>query len=320
MSVKDIKERHEADLRKIKGVIGVGYNGSIIVYVEKATPQTVSFIPKNIEGQNVKIIETGSIKLLSFPVVSAIYGSRVDRVRPPVGGISISHQLGTAGTLESAVKDKSTGKNLGLSCNHVIGMQWGEMSEGKQGDAVLQPGVYDGGTNEDKIGELQKWVRVENDKNNSIDAAVFEDGSIGDIIDVGKPSNAIDAMVGMKVKKSGRSSGLTFGKIIDVNASVDVDGWGTAPFVDQIVVSPAFALPGDSGSWVGDENDRTVGMVFAGSTEVTVVNKAKNIEELLGIEFASVLPYIPLWKAIAPIPIIGIVGTTFAKLSKGGRR
>jgi len=304
-----VKEKHEKDLLAIKGIVGIGFNGSIIVYVEKLTPQIASFIPRTLDGVAVHIKETGKIKLLSFPVVDSIYGSRVDRVRPLTGGISVGNYKTTAGTLTCGAKNKVDGKLYGLSSNHVVALQWGEMTDGQEGDAILQPGVIDGGVMEDKIGELVFWKAVESSVPNLVDVGLFSVDIIKDIIDVGKPSNTIDAKVGQKVKKSGRTTGLTFGNIIDTHATVKVEGWGEVTFADQIVVSPSFSAPGDSGSWVGDENDNTVGIVFAGSPEVTIVNKAKTIEELLQVEFAPSIEFIPVWKVIAiPAVVLGGVG------------
>lgn len=316
--VQKIKEKYAKDLLSIKGITGVGVNGSILVYVEKLTPQVAAFIPRTLEGVPVRIIETGKVKLLSFPIVAATYGERVERVRPPIGGISCGHPEATAGTLTSRVRDKVTKKLKGSSCNHVIALDWGDARIGKKGDAVLQPGVYDGGTEPaDKIGELDKWIRVELGRENLIDCALFSCSDIGGIDEVGMPSNVVSPKVGMNVKKSGRTTGLTYSKVIDVNASMKVEGWGEALFTDQIVVKPSFSAPGDSGSWVGDDNDRSVGIVFAGSPEITIVNKAANIESLLGVEFAPSLGYIPFWQALIPIPAT-VIGIGLTKL--GGKK
>lgn len=314
-----IKEKYEEGLLEILGVTAVDYNGSIIVFVEKAEPKVVSFIPKTLEGVPVKIVQTGRIKPLSFPMVSATYGSRTDRIRPPIGGISVGHPKTTAGTLTCAVRDKRTGRMAEITNNHVGALQWGTMDIGKKGDPILQPGIYDGGNEStDIIGYLERWVKVELGKKNLIDGCVFNRGEgAGEIKEVGRPSNTIEAYTGMKLKKSGRSSGLTFTEALGTHSSVKVEGWGEALFVDQIICKPAFSVPGDSGSWVGNENNNTVGIVFAGSPEVTVVNKAINLEELLGIEFAPDIGYLPL-SILAPVPAT-ILGA-FLTSRMGGER
>jgi len=56
---KKVKEKYETQILKIKGVVGVGCNHSIIVYVEKLTPQLAQFLPKTLEGTPVKVVEVG---------------------------------------------------------------------------------------------------------------------------------------------------------------------------------------------------------------------------------------------------------------------
>lgn len=294
----------------LKGVTGVGYNGSINVYVERRDPKVIAFIPKTYKGVPVHIVETGKIKILSFPIVDATYGSRTDRIRPPLGGISIGHPKATAGTNTCAVIDKKNGKLAWHTNNHVGALVWGTEDIGRRGDNVLQPGVYDGGKDpEDSIGKLERWKRVSLDEPNEVDSCIYRGEAVRRIAEVGKYTGAIEPKVGMKVKKSGRTSGLTFSRFIDLEATLKVEGWGEAIFTNQMIAKPAFSLPGDSGSWVGNENDETVGVVFAGSPEVTIVNKAIVIEEALDIQFAPELGYleIPIM-LLAPIPatILGV--------------
>ncbi len=87
----------------------------------------------------------------------------------------------------------------------------------------------------------------------------------------------------MKVKKYGRTTSLTTGRVTAINATVDV-GYGPgliARFVDQIIIEPgSFSAGGDSGSLIVVEgkgkdkgNDRIpVGLLFAGSSFVTIAN------------------------------------------------
>jgi hypothetical protein len=314
--VQAIKEKHERELLDIKGVVGVGFNGSINVYVEKKDPMVVAFIPKTLEGVPVTVIETGKVKILSFPVASAVYGVRTSRIRPPLGGVSIGHPEATAGTLTCAVIDVKNNRLAGHSNNHVGALVWGTKDIGRKGDDILQPGIYDGGVDpDDTIGHLERWEKVSLDKPNVIDSCIFDCGEIPKIADVGKHTRTVEPKIGMNVKKSGRTSGLTFSKFTDLNATLKVEGWGDAVFTNQVVARPAFSLPGDSGSWVGNENDETVGVVFAGSPEITIVNKAVEIERILNIEFAPELGYLSLpmtLAVLAPVPatILGAWLTT----------
>ena len=169
-------------------------------------------------------------------------------------------------------------------------MDWGQLHEGKVGDPVLQPGPYDGGKVEtDEIGKLFKYIPVEEGKDNVIDAAVFESEKLRrEVLDIGKPSFSVEPRVGMGVVKSGRTSGINYGKITDVSATIEVDGgegWGSCIFRNQIIMEPGLLLPGDSGSWIGDiDNFNTLGLGFAGSDTLAVANKALAVENLLDVE------------------------------------
>ncbi|MBA7468133.1 hypothetical protein ES707_03374 [subsurface metagenome] len=288
-----LKQKYESNLLRIKGVTGVDLNSSIIVYVEKFTPQLAQFLPRTLEGVPVKVIETGPIGLLSFPIVSAIYASRTERVRPAPGGISIGHPDISAGTLGCRARDRATRKISGLSNNHVLYGEWGANPGGSRGDPIYQPGPADGGGSGDEIGTLERWVPVKLEEPNLVDAAIFySDELTENILEVGKPSQTLEELYpGMLLKKSGARSGLTFSKVLGVNATLKVEGWGEAIFHDQIVAMPALAIPGDSGSWVGGDNDGTVGLVYAGSTAITAICKATNIEKLLNIEIIPPTSY-----------------------------
>ena len=302
MSSIEVKKKYEDMLLKQSGVVGVGINGSIIIYVEKKTPQLLRMLPQTLDGVPVKIVEVGRITLQAIPVASAVFSDRIARRRPVVAGISIGHPEVTAGTLGCFVE--RGGELFGLSCNHVVALRWGELNIGEKGDDILQPGPADGGTQADKIGELEDWVDVKDGA--TIDAGIFHLTTDFKkyIEDVGVQSHSVEPYVGMIVKKSGRSTGLTYGRIMDVNATITVSAWGDVRFTDCIITAPPISVPGDSGSWVGDPNDRSVALVFAGSDKVSVLCKAINIEKELGVRFAGYLPY------LSPIPPVafGLTG------------
>jgi hypothetical protein len=93
------------------------------------------------------------------------------------------------------------------------------------------------------------------------------------------------AYVGQAVQKYGRTTGLTTGYVDAINATVNVQySRGIALFVKQIIIKPGgFSAGGDSGSLVvvnGGEHDRkAVGLLFAGSSTITVANP---IDAVLG--------------------------------------
>lgn len=284
-----VKEKYEEQLLNIEGVTGVGANSSIIIYVEKLTPKLAAFLPKRLDEIPVKVIETGKIIPLPIskpiPLAEATYQARTGRFRPAPGGVSVGHPQISAGTLSCRAYDRRSGEVLGLSNNHVIAIDWGTEHIGKRGDPTLQPGPYDGGKEpQDSIGELERWIPVV-EKNNLVDAAIFRSDLLSkEVYEAGVPSMPFEAKPNTKVLKSGRTSGITYGKVLDVNASVKVSGWGEVTFVDQITVQPAILSPGDSGSWVGEVDTlRTVGIGHAGSPSLSVISKAKHVESMLDI-------------------------------------
>ena len=314
--VLKLKEKYEEYLRGIKGVTGVGLNSSIIVYVERVTPEIRQVIPKQLEGVPVRIKETGVIRFVSVVPMTATYADRTKRFRPCPGGVSVGHPSVGTGTLTCRVRDKKTSKIIGgLTNNHVAVFDMEPICIGKKGDSILQPGVYDGGkVPDDKIGELLKWVPIKIFEPNYVDAAVFESVELRkDVLDVGTPSNTVEPIVGMKVLKSGRTSGINYGTITDVNATmgVKVNEEEIFVFKNQIVIEPGLLLPGDSGSWVGEvDTFNTVGLGFAGSDTLCVANRALTVEDLLDIEIIPPVP--PVSLPIATGLWLGLFGVGFA--------
>jgi hypothetical protein len=164
-------------------------------------------------------------------------------------------------------------------------------------DAILQPGPDDGGTLGDRIAGLYKWVKLKRGGQvNYVDCALalpdndadFRD----DILDIGVPSGVnTDPYLGMRVKKSGRTTGLTTGEITDLYATVQVvydEPVGTLLFEDQIITT-YMSQAGDSGSLLCGEDNRAVGLLFAGSLSATVYNKISRVIEALKQAFGFTL-------------------------------
>ena len=124
---------------------------------------------------------------------------------------------------------------------------------------------------------------------NRIDAAVARPLDEGDVLpevlEIGIVRGTRPAELGLKVRKSGRSSGLTTGEIIVLDATITVGyGESTARFAGQIVTTP-MSLPGDSGSvLVETGGTRAVGLLFAGSDQVTLHNPIESVLSALAVE------------------------------------
>lgn len=124
---------------------------------------------------------------------------------------------------------------------------------------------------------------------NLVDAAVAKPVPdsiiIDDILKIGKVQGTVEAAIGMKVKKSGRTTGYTEGQINILDTTIEV-GYGgqTAVFEHQILAS-AMSEPGDSGSLVLDMQNRAVGLLFAGSSSITIMNPIETVLTSLSIAF-----------------------------------
>src|SRR3546814_10205184 len=83
----------------------------------------------------------------------------------------MGHAAITAGTLGGLVRDRETGAVVILSNNHVLA----NSNQGTAGDAILQPGPADGGTDPgDRIATLARFVAIDftADGENRIDDAI----------------------------------------------------------------------------------------------------------------------------------------------------
>ena len=247
--------------------------------------------------------------------------SRTDRLRPFPMGVSIGHCNITAGTAGCVVVDPQ-GNEYILSNNHVLA----DSNKGKTGDAILQPGVYDGGTIDDAVASLYNYVPIEFPENsgcliakeivsflnfvsralgrksrfyskvdeypvNETDCAIAKPTNpqiyTCEVMELGFPKGSAKAKDGETVLKSGRTTGLTEGKVIDDDATIEVSyGFLTARFIHQILVSgEGFILGGDSGSVLFNEDLYAVGLCFAGSSDgsLGIANPIYVVEQLLGV-------------------------------------
>ena len=199
----------------------------------------------------------------------------------------------SAGTLGSLVENKF-GRQFILSNNHVLA----DENRAVKGDLIIQPGSLDDGCRfrkTNKVAKLRKYVPINfsASANNLVDAALAKAISRkvdtgGSILGIGQVSTtAINPAVGMRVKKAGRTTGVTSGRISAVGVTVNVrySSGRFARFVDQIFITPgSFSSPGDSGSLIVKKTStcpQPVGLLFAGSSTLTVANPIKTVYKKL---------------------------------------
>ncbi|MFC1946340.1 hypothetical protein ACFLXY_00295 [Chloroflexota bacterium] len=299
----EVKNKHENVLFETPGVVavGVGHNGagnpSVIVFTET---RGVRGIPAFLDGVPVISQYSGSFYASPKPEGKGKPPKVVDTIdptarfeRPVPIGISTGHPDITAGTIGARVVDDNNNV-YALSNNHV----YADSNKASIGDAVIQPGTYDGGSSpDDDIGTLSCFVPLAFDNTpNTVDAAIAltKEDDLGNSTPsdgYGVPkSTTAPATINLKVMKYGRTTGQTSGRIYALDATVSVN-YGTEDeprivlFTGQIIVTPGrFSAGGDSGSLIVNSKKNPVGLLFAGSSAYTIANPIQTVlDELSAI-------------------------------------
>jgi hypothetical protein len=320
---QEVQSEREDEILSLPNVVGVGYahkqvrgedtgDPALAVFVSQKLPKDMlrkdQRVPSTLNSLKTDVIETGVIQagveqlLESGPMLGTREERRQDaaiellraRIRPVEGGYSVGHYQITAGTYATAVIDATAFPGIPqryyvLSNNHVLA----NSNNARIGDPILQPGPYDGGTvASDTIARLSRFVPISfaSGASNYVDAAIAE-GAF-DVLDreiywVGYPRGGIAPALNMIVQKTGRTTNYTTGRITAINATVNVNygGGQVARFVNQIMTTNMSA-GGDSGSLLLDMENRAVGLLFAGSSVVTIHNDIRFVQHLLGIRIA----------------------------------
>lgn len=301
-----INPKKHKDLLKKKNVVAVARgekwtNGkntgeeALLVFVESKIPKDKlkpdDLVPDEVDGTKTDVVgKSDKIKAL---------GVLTEKKRPVPGGFSCGHQRVTAGTLGGWFIDKD-GEVVGLSNNHVlanenittiIGQPMGKKIS--PGALIVQPGVYDDRwwrKHKNGIGRLKDFVRLV-EQDNLQDSAIFKPDNLtlveDDLWRVGQLVGFRDNLqVGERVQKVGRTTGHTVGKVIALDGVVQVQygkQLGVIEFEDQIITD-FMSEGGDSGSLLLDMNNNVVGLLYAGSSTITLHNKIKYPRERYGLK------------------------------------
>jgi hypothetical protein len=128
---------------------------------------------------------------------------------------------------------------------------------------------------------------------NLVDAAVarpVDDAHIlGEILDIGEVDTTAPAILGMSVRKSGRTTEFTTGTITVLNATVSVSyGVGQVARFENQIVTTGMSQGGDSGSLlVAGDALHAVGLLFAGSDQATIHNPIQAVLECLEVDLSG---------------------------------
>jgi len=191
-------------------------------------------------------------------------------------GLYCGHFKITAGTLGCLVRLRGDAAKLFiLSNNHVLA----DENKAKAGDAILQPGAFDGGKNpQDLAATFTKTVKLKKTGVNFIDAAIAEvkpglEADLRTIKGLGKLDGLGATFVdeGTEVAKLGRTTDLTRGRVTAFELDNVVVGYdlGNLRFNNQIEIEgvggKAFSAGGDSGSLIVVADTRkAIALLFAG--------------------------------------------------------
>src|SRR5213594_231571 len=262
----------------------------IVVFVEAKRPEAQlrhrDVVPKAFGAVRTDVVETGRFHARRSE--QAMDLERTKRIRPAPGGVSIGHVQITAGTL--GLLARRHGRPVILSNNHVLANQ----NAGHVGDSILQPGPADGGRLQDTIARLVDFVpiqfkepqpgpiarflarlfgpllraagwglkRLPSGRSNLVDAAVAEPIETRivapEILGIGRVRGTTEPDIGLRVRKSGRTTGVTAGRITAIDAVVEVDYDGPTAIFREQIVSDLLSKGGDSGSLVVDEGRHAV--------------------------------------------------------------
>ncbi len=313
------------DILKIKGVegtaTGIDVHGNMVQYVFAKRLSVKDKLPDEIGGLPVKmeliwgfkayqtddtddpnnrgqggvptfVPPPGTCPDLPF-CTSASLRSRFPAIYPIGAQINNANELsvGTYGFLATDGATTFIGSN-----NHVIARN----NAGVPGEVINQnlPGAAN------QVATLTRFVQIDF-RSLAAGGANTVDGAIAAITGARQPTfitpcqgygamteRVLTPLVGDTVRKCGRTTDCTTGRILSVNSQTNVSfnaaGTQVAGFVDQIniigVGGSNFSAAGDSGSGIvnATSNDPT-GLLFAGAGAFTSANKMSNVVSALGV-------------------------------------
>jgi len=320
-AVMAVQDRHTAELMENPDVVGTATGltddgrPAILVLTKSISLKKGMAIPQTIEGIPVKVEVVGIIRPMK---------GKPDKPPKPGDG-EVDHkakqdapiQLGTSGgwsydlangyccggTLGSLIQ--SGNKKYILSNYHVLEadiVNGGNGRSAQTDDPVIQPALIDIGCNASNAQVVATLVVSSSLPGSNVDASTAEiiTGMVdesGAILEVGTLSSAtVGASIRQRVKKSGRTTGLTRSSVSGLNATISVTydnecAGGTAftkTFTGQIVIKnrgSKFLAGGDSGSLMVEDVDtdpRAIGLLYAGSSTTAIANPIDEVLSFFG--------------------------------------
>jgi endonuclease G len=224
-------------------------------------------IPESIAGIPVDVPQRDYLLQWGWSRRQRLANERAERKATLLGGISIANaRLRGYGTLGGLVIDRKTGTKMILSNWHVLAGYW----DVQPGWPIYQPARGDGGSKYDTVAKFSRHAM-----DSDLDAAVAEFTSnrqfINDQLGLEPVRGVGWAQLGMDVVKSGRRTGVTYGRVIGVEGLTKMSYRGINRVIRNVItIEPPQGLEvsagGDSGSfWLDRNRMEVVGLHFAGS-------------------------------------------------------
>ena len=285
--------------RRDPNIVGVGVAEKIVdgrptgvlavkFFVKTKYPRGAvrSMLPRTIDGVPTDVEQAGTFRAFArargAAVLRATPPNPRARMRPAMPGCSIGFRIAgdafvMGGTFGALVRTSS--QVYILSNNHVLA----DENRLPPGSPIFQPALLDyGRVDADRIAELTRFVKLQRNRFNKIDAAIARPLGrhlVGrDVLHIGAPNGSGPAAIDMMVHKFGRTTGYTVGRVVSVDTDVTVEyETGNFTFENQIIIQGAngqmFSDQGDSGSIVLQRGTNTaVGLLFGGGPDHTIAN------------------------------------------------
>jgi hypothetical protein len=264
-------------------------NPSVYIYLTRGTNKAIRSLPKEVSGVKVSIQKMGPI---SIRPDSASSVTNVGHIFERHGRVCCGSSCGptseaSTGTLGALVRKKGSKQPFLLSNNHVFG----GCNHVPKGQPILAPSAADGRPGVRAPGEIGRHDAICELRSGSpnfvtpcdmdIALALATNEAVlsswqGDKSGYDTPTSAIAPASQMKVQKYGRTTGHTTG-VVEVRVTVPKrigysaryfkgEVWFTDIWTIRSDNADPFALPGDSGSLVANEDaSAAVGVLFAAS-------------------------------------------------------
>ncbi|AYF53683.1 serine protease [Clostridium botulinum C] len=291
------RNEYEFFFRKVN-VVGVGLGYKTINGICSCRPCIKVFVSnkRNFSSLSNNDLIPRVYKGIETDVVKAnvsIPYSLTHKIRPTLCGYSVGPEKSTkTGSIACLVTDGFSRFLLGN--NHVLA----KTNSLAIGTPIIQPSGEDKGKAKvDVVAHLAKFIPIKlggifKKEENYVDCAIarLTEKSIASpkiaIIDM-SPRGVTTPKVNQTVKKVGRTTGLSIGKILAINATQKIEyGMKSALFKNQIVTTP-MAEEGDSGALLLDENNYAVGLLLGGSELCSIYNNINDVLSLLSISIIT---------------------------------